>query len=268
MMESHVDTGQLLRYSTSTVGLITSVGPRGTNVMTAEWTYMVARRPPHFAVGCQTTNYSTRLILDRGEFGLTLCDASMASLAEFEGSFSGADVDKLPSAALELRDPVVTGCPTVIGGPLSAECRVVNVVDLPDYALVVGEAVWLTTDEVANKDPLVKHGGMYQLGEEIRSMLISASATACPDGSVRVCAVAQGVDPESETDWTVALRSNAHVLHTTTGGDCLDVVIPPPARHLPGDHLVIARSDCQPAHVALPRLAGEPPDRRGGESHA
>lgn len=251
-----VEVRNLLQFGTSTVGLITARGQQAVNVMSAEWTYLVARRPPHFAVGCQTTNYTTQLILDRGEFGLTLCDASLASLANFAGTFSGADVDKSRISGVRLRDPVVTMTPTVAAGSLSAECRVRSVVNLPDYALIVGEALWLTTDPLANENPLVKHGRMYRLGEEIRSMAVTACATRCRDGSVRVCAAAQGVDPAQDVPWTVRFRSRDgkpdQLLHTRMGGAELDVVVPLPASPLPGDVLVVARPDCRPASVPLP----------------
>lgn len=253
---SGVEVRNLLQFGTSTVGLITAVGQHAVNVMSAEWTYLVARRPPHFAVGCQTTNYTTQLILDRGEFGLTLCDASMASLANFAGSFSGADIDKSRISGVRLRDPVVTTTPTVAAGSLNAECRVLAVVNLPDYALIVGEALWVTTDNMANKDPLVKHGRMYRLGEEIKSMAVTASATRCRDGSVRVCASAQGVDAAPDVPWTVNFRSRDgkpdQLLHTRTDGAQLDVVVQLPQCPLPGDVLVVARPGCWPASVALP----------------
>ncbi|MFN2497324.1 MAG: flavin reductase family protein [Pseudonocardiaceae bacterium] len=251
-----VEIRNLLEFGTSSVGIITAVGRHAVNVMSAEWTYLVARRPPHFAVGCQITNYTTRLILDRGEFGLTLCDASMASLANFAGTYSGADIDKSRISGVRLRDPVVTRTPTVAAGSLSAECRVLSVVDLPDYALIVGEALWVTTDNVANKDPLVKHGRMYRLGEEIRSMAVTASATRVSDNSVRICASAQGVDPQQDMPWTVTSPSRAgkpdQLLHTRSDGADLDVVVQVPRRPLPGDVLVVARPDCRPATVALP----------------
>jgi flavin reductase (DIM6/NTAB) family NADH-FMN oxidoreductase RutF len=241
-----IDPRVLLRYGTTTVGVITAVGPRGVNVMAAEWTYLVARQPPHFAVGLQTTNYSTRLVLERREFGLTLCDASMASLANFAGSFSGADVDKSRVSGVDLRDPVATTTPTVVGGSLSAECRVVHVVDLPGYALVVGEARWLHVDLAANDDPLVKHGGMHRLGEPIRSAEVTAAATRRADGSVRVCASAQGVSGEAL--WSVT-DVDGVVLRAEVAGEDLDVVVSVP----PGaDALVVARADCRSTRVVLP----------------
>jgi flavin reductase (DIM6/NTAB) family NADH-FMN oxidoreductase RutF len=249
MTTSTVDLRKLLWYGTSTIGLITSMDGDRVNVMAAEWTYMVARRPPHFAIGCKVANHSTDLIRARGEFGLTLCDASMAGLAEFVGNFSGAEVDKTQASAIRMRDPVATATPTVLGGPLSAECRVVRVVDLPEYALIIGEALWLTVDDVANDDPLVKHGGMYRLGAEIRSMAIHASLAECEHDHLRVCATAQGVDEEQP--WSVTLASTSRLLHTEIAGDCLDVCMQPPDDAAPGDHLVVARPDCPPVRVPL-----------------
>ncbi|WP_179083738.1 flavin reductase family protein [Streptomyces rectiverticillatus] len=248
---------QLMRYGTSTVGIITAAGRSGVNLMSAEWTYLVARRPPHFAVGCQIKNHTTGLILERREFGLTLCDASMASLANFAGTFTGAEIDKSSASGLRLREPVVTGTPTVEGGTLSAECRVRSVVDLPDYALIVGEAVWMAVDPARNATPLVKHGSMYELGERILSREVTGSATAFPDGTVRLCASAQGVDdPEQPVAWTVTLSPGTGgpeiPVGTVRDGEDLDVVIELPRTPLPGDALIVARPDCRPVRVALP----------------
>jgi flavin reductase (DIM6/NTAB) family NADH-FMN oxidoreductase RutF len=240
--EPMIDPYALLRYSTSTVGLITSVGPRGVNVMAAEWTHLVARVPPHFAVSLQTSNYSTKLIVDRGEFGVTLADSRLASLANFAGSFSGAEVDKSLPSGTRLRAPVTTGTPTIDGGTLSAECRVVHVVDLPGYSLVIGEAVWLTVDPAANADPLVKHGAMHRIGEPIRSMTITASVTRTDDGSMRVCASAQGV--RDDVPWTVG--AGDVVLHTELAGEDLDVTLPPPPT---AETIVVSRPDCRPARA-------------------
>ncbi|MDQ3404791.1 MAG: flavin reductase family protein [Actinomycetota bacterium] len=246
----------LLRYGTSTVGLITTVGSRGVNMMAAEWTYLVARQPPHFAVGCQLTNHSTDLIVERGEFGLTLCDASMTGLADFAGSFSGVDVDKSAVSGVTLRDPVVLGTPVVDGGTLRAECRVVHVVELPAYRLIIGEAVWLEADERANQDPLVKHGGMYRLGERVRAATVTASATRLPDGDVRVCATAQGAEAD-KVPWTVSLGDDTPVATSHAGTD-LDVVLTLPRPPEPGETLVVARPGYSCARVRLPLLSAEP----------
>lgn len=244
--QSAVGARNILRYGTSTVGVITALGPTGVNVMSAEWTYLVARNPPHFAIGCQISNHSTGLILERGEFGLTLCDASMAPLANFAGSFTGAEIDKSRISGVRLADPVAIATPTVDGGTLRAECRVVNVVDLPDYKLIIGEALHLTVDDESNVDPLVKHGGMFRLGEEILSKAITAAATRLADGSVRVCASVQGAETEEDV-WTISLGEIE--LHSTVEGEDLDVIVRLPE---PGDHLVVARTGCRSARVALP----------------
>lgn len=240
----------LLRYSTSTVGLITTVDARGAvNLMSAEWTHMVAREPPHFAVAFQETNHSTGLVLERGEFGLVLCDASMAGLADFAGSFSGAEMDKSGASGVRLRDPVATGTPVVDGGVLRAECRVVHAIELPGYVLVVGEAVWLEADQEANRDPLVKHGRMYRLGEQIRARAVTVSATPLPGGAVQVCATAQGASRVA-VRWTIS-RGDTPV-HTETAGTDLDVVLT--QAHLAGTTgaLRVARPGYGSASVDLP----------------
>ncbi|MBF6062950.1 flavin reductase family protein [Nocardia terpenica] len=244
-------TWELLRQGCSRIGIVSTVGPRGANLMAAEWTYLVALRPLHFAIGLQLTNYSTQLIRDRGEFGLTLCDTSLAPVVDFVGHFSGADTDKSRIGGVELREPVVTTTPTLVGGYLNAECRVVSVVELPEYALIIGEAVWTRKDKAADHDPLIRHGGMYSLGQEIRRMIITASATGLDDGRVRVCATAQGADRDRTEPWTITLGSTGRLLHTAKASNLLDTTIEVPA-HVPGDRLVIERPDCRSADVPLP----------------
>lgn len=249
---------ELLRNGCSRVGIISTVGPKGVNLMTAEWTYLVALRPLHFAIGLGLGTYSVELIRARGEFGLTLCDSSLAPVADFVGSFSGAEIDKSQVSGVDLRAPAVTGTPTVRGGYLNAECRVVSVVELPDYALIIGEAVSTVTDTAARSDPLVRNGRLYRLGEEVCSLVVTASATRIDGGRIRVCATAQGADRERLAPWSITLSSTGRLLYTGKACHTLDTVIEVPESGAPGDYLVIDRPDCRPANAALPQIeAGE-----------
>jgi flavin reductase (DIM6/NTAB) family NADH-FMN oxidoreductase RutF len=205
-----VTTGYL-RYLTSTVGLITTVADKRVNVMAAEWSYFVAREPLHIAVGISDQNWSNSQIRKAGEFAVTLCTDSQVALAAFAGSLSGLDVDKTSSADLELAEPTVLSTPHVRGGVLNAECVVREVVELPGYALVIGEAVWTHADEDAAAHPLVKHGTMHELGPTVTDHRVTVAA-GFPNPAVpvlRVAATTYQAPPDAP--WQIS------VFGTTTG---------------------------------------------------
>lgn len=184
----------LWKHSTSTVGLVTSRHGAGVNVMAAEWTYFVAKEPPHVAIGVHDDNLTQELVLEHGEFGVTLCTADQAVLADFVGSMSGRDIDKTSSELVTLVPPVVTSTPRVAGGVLSAECVVREIVKLPNYRLIVGEVVYAEVDEAASADPLVKHGAMYRIGAPIvrEAVAVAAEVFVADDGRTGVLVAATG----------------------------------------------------------------------------
>ena len=195
-----------LPYLTSTVGLITTPMGDGVNVMSAEWTYFVARQPLHIAVCIQDSNYTQELVQEAGEFSVTLCDTSLAALADFAGSFSGTSVDKCAANGFTMAGPHVTRTPHVAGGVLNAECVVRHTTRLPGYLLVIGEAVWAQVDDEAAERPLVKHGRMHALGEPVLARQVVASARRSPDGTgIEVAATAQGAPGRSGV-WQVSAR--------------------------------------------------------------
>lgn len=184
----------LWKHSTSTVGLVTSRHGPGVNVMAAEWTYFVSKEPPHLAVCIHDDNLTQELVLLHGEFGVTLCSADQAVLADFVGSMSGRDVDKTSSDLVTLVPPAVISTPRVAGGVLSAECVVRQCVDLPHYKLVIGEVVYAEVDEDASANPLVKHGAMYRIGGPIvrEAVAVAADLIVDDEGRTGVLVAATG----------------------------------------------------------------------------
>ncbi len=150
---------------TTTVGLITTNGPRGPNVMAAEWTFNVSYRPFLIAV-CVSPNDATHDIIDEcREFGVNLASQAQIDLVALAGHFSKQNTDKLTCARFETYPGTVIGAPMIKGSLLNAECRLVNRVDLGDHTLFVGEVVAFSVD--GSKDPLVYHLGSRTLGPRI-----------------------------------------------------------------------------------------------------
>jgi flavin reductase (DIM6/NTAB) family NADH-FMN oxidoreductase RutF len=248
---------QLFRYLTTTVGLVVARHEAGVNVMAAEWTYFVAREPLHLAVAIGDGAYTQGLVEEAGEFSVTLCSASQAALANFVGSFSGAEIDKASSELVRLVPSVAIATPHVADGVFSAECRLVEHVELPRYKLFIGEALAVHADDDACQDPLVKHGAMYRLGEPIFDDRIAAAAELV-DGDPPALRVAASLQAGERQDapWTVRLVSR--------GGR--DVVVGEVASNEYGDMFTELElpAGWSPATVSACRVVVERPDARPG----
>lgn len=252
---------ELFRFLTTTVGLVVARRDGGVNVMSAEWTYFVARDPLHVAVGINDGAYTQRLVEEAGEFSVTLCSVAQAALASFAGSFSGLEIDKSSSDLVDLVPPVATSTPRLSGGVFSAECPVVARLDLPGYKLFVGTALAVRLDDRA--EPLVKHGGMYRLGERVRSQAIAAAAELLVDEDglpwVRVAASLQGgrnaCDPWHFS--VVVPDGTRHVLGEVAGSDQASIIEDFPASHLwpdvtlPGCRVIVERAGTSAGTAAI-----------------
>jgi len=165
------------RAFATTVGLITTGGPGGPNVMAAEWTYHVSYNPFLILVLVRSTHATHRAILEETEFGVSLCSEAMVRQANFAGSYSKHSMDKLSSELFELYPAQRIRAPLVRGAILNAECRLVATHEIGDHTAFVGEVVAATWDP--EKRPLVLHRGYRGLGERI-AKAESVSVTATP----------------------------------------------------------------------------------------
>jgi flavin reductase (DIM6/NTAB) family NADH-FMN oxidoreductase RutF len=241
-----------LRYLTTTVGLVTTIVGKHVNVMAAEWSYFVAREPLHVAVSISEQNWSNSRIREAGEFAITLCDDTQAAVAAFAGSLSGLDVDKISSADLELAGPTVLTTPHVRGGVLNAECAVRDVVELPGYALVVGEALWVQTDDDAARHPLIKHGALHSLGPAVLDDRIVVAA-GFPDPTepvLRVAATAHGAPPDAP--WRISISG------VTTNANYVDLSCAEDGGPLLVDVDLPADAGNEPLAVQVSRAGREP----------
>ncbi|MFX4303726.1 flavin reductase family protein [Alicyclobacillus tolerans] len=152
---------------TTTVGLITTSKGESHNVMAAEWSYMVSKMPPHILVCIYEENITGDWIAETKEFGITFCSEKQASLANFSGSYSWNDITKLNSNLYDLYPAKYINPYLIRGGLLACECRLSNVISLPEYRLFIGEVLRCDFDEAMINSPLIKHGAMYSIGQRI-----------------------------------------------------------------------------------------------------
>jgi len=154
------------------VGLITTEGPNGANIMAAEWTYYVSWSPALIAVhlgGGKTAKATSENIMATREFGVSIAASGQNGIASIAGGSSGRDVDKM---AL-LREMGAEFYPSknikpllLRGAAINAACRLVEAKELGDHTMFIGEVVSIETDQ--SKEPLLySHGKYHLLGEKL-----------------------------------------------------------------------------------------------------
>ena len=151
------------------VGLITSNGPHGDNIMSAEWTHQVSYQPGLILISLKTSEATCDNIIKSREFGVNLSSQNQNVLASIAGGSSGKNVNKI-EALKELgfkffRAKKINAL-MVEGAALNAECKLVNKIEAGDHVAFIGEAVEVYP--VTAKEPLVYHGQKFwKFGENI-----------------------------------------------------------------------------------------------------
>ncbi|AFU58224.1 hypothetical protein Ngar_c12840 [Candidatus Nitrososphaera gargensis Ga9.2] len=152
--------GNVHRYFATTVGLITTKGKHGPNVMAAEWTMHVSYDPMLIAVFVHDSPTYWNIEETR-VFGVNIASDDQSELVNIAGGYSGTEINKLAIpgtfstySAKHIDVPMIKGC------ALNAECRVTTIEKMGDHIMVVGEAVSAIFDE--KKFPLIYTRGNYR----------------------------------------------------------------------------------------------------------
>jgi len=151
------------------VGLITSNGPLGNDIMACEWTHHVSYSPGMIVISLEHGIATNENIKKSGEFGVSLASIGQNELSSVAGGVSGKDFDKV-EALKELGHRFFKAkkinCLLVEDASLNVECKVKGITEAGDHTIFIGEAV--ETYPASGKEPLAYHGGKYyKLGEQI-----------------------------------------------------------------------------------------------------
>ena len=143
------------------VGLITSDGPHGPNVMAAEWTHHISYSPGLIAVCFGPNRTTLENIRKTKEFGVSIASADQNILSNVAGGNSGLEVNKI-GVLKELGNKFYPGekikTLMIEDAALNAECKVIKEIELGDHTMVVGEVVDL---KITDKEPIAYHKGQY-----------------------------------------------------------------------------------------------------------
>ena len=150
------------------VGLITSDGPFGPNIMACEWTHMVSYSPGLLAICLRIQEATYANVKATKEFGVSLASHDQNQIASIAGGNSGKRFHKI-KALQELGYPFYKAknikVMMVKGAVLNIECKVLQEIPLGDHVMFVGEVLDVSKED---KQPLVYHQRKYwKLGENI-----------------------------------------------------------------------------------------------------
>src|SRR3990172_4728688 len=143
------------------VGLITSDGPYGSNIMAAEWTHHVSYAPSLIATCIRPRDATYANVMETKEFGVNLCAFDQSVISSISGGKTGKVVDKikvLKELGIEFHPAQNINVLMVKGAAMSAECKLFKTIELGDHTMFVGEVVHIS---ITGKKPLVYHDGEY-----------------------------------------------------------------------------------------------------------
>jgi flavin reductase (DIM6/NTAB) family NADH-FMN oxidoreductase RutF len=156
------------RQFVTNVGLITSNGSYGPNVMSAEWTHHMSYSPSLIAVNIRGHDATAHNIIESKEFGVNLASQDQNLISSISGRYSGTDVDKISLLkemgvkfynAVKIKTVMISDC------AMNAECKLVRHEAIGDHIMFIGEILNISADE--NAIPLVYHNGKYWRLSEI-----------------------------------------------------------------------------------------------------
>lgn len=182
MIDSFREAG---RYLITSVALITSTGRRGSNVMSAEWTFQVSYRPMRLVVLVRRGEATHANLLENREFGANFLSEEQTSLANLAGHYTGKEVNKLSSEIFRTHPAKKIQAPLISGCVVTAECNVVQVLETGDHTMFLGEVVEVEFD--TEKKPLLYHQRRYwQRGRLIEKKPLIYVTCTVDSGQVRL----------------------------------------------------------------------------------
>ena len=150
------------------VGLITSNGPYGNNIMSAEWTYKISSQPflMMICIGYEDATFTN--IKESKEFGVNIAASDQNVVASISGNHSGKEVDKiilLKELGVQFYKAGTIDVLMVKDAAMNVECRLKEMIEIGDHCLFIGEVQSISSNE---KEPLTYFNGkFFNLGAKI-----------------------------------------------------------------------------------------------------
>jgi flavin reductase (DIM6/NTAB) family NADH-FMN oxidoreductase RutF len=134
------------------------------NAMTVGWASPVSFEPPILMVSIAPKRFTHDLILEAGEFGVSVLADDQKEISTLAGTLSGSKTDKLSYTQFQTFDALKIKAPLIGGCRAWFECKLVNHATIGDHTAFYGEVIETTVDE--SKSPLILFNrAYYSLGE-------------------------------------------------------------------------------------------------------
>ena len=165
-----IDLGwnEAVKKFVTNVGLITTNGPWGHNIMAAEWTRQISYEPPLLSVHVSKRHATYDNIIKSREFGASITASDQDFVSSVAGNYKGKITDKiamLKDLGVKLYRAKRIDVLMVRRAAANMECKVVRILDMGDHAMFVGRIVKVGWSK---KEPILYHQGKYwKLGKRI-----------------------------------------------------------------------------------------------------
>lgn len=129
--------------------VMASVGDieKESNIITIAWTGIINSEPPMTYISVKPQRYSHHLVKEGMEFVINLVSRDLAFAADYCGVKSGADVDKWAEMKLTKEPCAKVKCPQIAEAPVSLECKVVKIEEMPSHHMFIAEIVNVNVKE-------------------------------------------------------------------------------------------------------------------------
>jgi flavin reductase (DIM6/NTAB) family NADH-FMN oxidoreductase RutF len=147
---------------TTGVGLITSNGPHGHNIMPAEWTHPLSYSPGIISVHIGFGKATGENIEKTKVFGVNMAASDQNVLSSLAGNHHGKEFDKigaLKELGFRFFPAKKIDVLLVEGSALNCECRLIEQKTVGDHIMFIGEIVELYPAN--EKPPLVYNNTKY-----------------------------------------------------------------------------------------------------------
>ena len=144
------------------VGLITTNGQNGNNIMACEWTHMVSYSPGMIAICINPKKTTAENIQKSKEFGVNITSTEQTVMASIAGGSTGKEIDKI-KVLEELGFKFYKGkkIKTIMvkDAVLNVECKIIKEIQLGSHIMFVGEVIEASIN--SDKTPVAYHKGRY-----------------------------------------------------------------------------------------------------------
>ncbi|MEM4295600.1 MAG: flavin reductase family protein [Candidatus Anstonellales archaeon] len=156
------------RVFVSDIGIISSNGKYGYNLMSCEWTHQISYNPARISISVNKESATLENIMERKYFGVNILEEKQALVSSICGNISGKDVDKISvikALGYEFEKAKYIDVLLLRDALFNAEWKVINILDIGDHVLFIGDII---EAKRRNGAPLIYHAASYwKIGEKL-----------------------------------------------------------------------------------------------------